>query len=979
VSIYSVKILLSSILGLTAAMIAAPAFAACTPPSPVSGDTVTCTGTGNPAFIAPWTGAPSLTTDLTVNIDSGASITGLAESAAGSNPQYSSVLVFDGSTVNNYGTMAPAVGQLATRDNVGVNLNGSDTTLYNYGSISVTNDGSVSSTYRLYGVISSVPDYLPTVTVPPFPETDFGDIHVVNEAGATISVTETGTAIGVARGVYSGENIDLDNGFTLDNYGTISVSRVASAAYSSSTVLAAVDSDDDTAMLTVNNHVNGLISATGANSYTVGGRAQDYEIENDGTITNTGGKAAILIWLGDDDDGVDSIANVDNSATGTINGDVIFSDELPLSPASTAYSRDSTFTNEGMINGNFYYYGLGTHSLDNSGTINGGITVNQTLYAANSDVGDGPPSFTFTNEDGATLTGDINITDVSDATNPVGTGASQNSIFLNGDGFTGNLNTTGNGDNSLTLSNVSQIASINGFNFLDLQQSNVTIQNNGTTTDFGVNLAPNSTLATTIFGPGGALAAPSTNLGSLMFASGAGTLDLTGTTTIVPTFAGIAHDGDVYELSNWVSGDTGDITVQNTSALVTLTADTTSAVPELLLESSVLSPSQVPGVSNAGIAALTNLLSYTGSNAALEALGGAVENLTSLGQVAQAAEQLRPEVNGASIQVPIEVATQFHSGIDTRLDSLFYGALTNTLASSDGPYAEYPVAKSPPPPPIPDNGVWMNAIGSNIQQHTVDNVSGYRADTGGFIAGYDYRLTDGFRVGGAVGYAMSGINDTTLIGNNTSLQNVEGIVYGTFTRPNWYINGSAGYGALNFDTVRFINFPGFSDTASGTHDGNLFAGRLDGGYAFVTPFGVWIPVASATYVHLDQDGYSENSQAGAGLTVQSQQTDSLRSGLGGKVLFPIVATPSLAAAVEAHAIWLHELENPAEVVTAGFIGGAGSFLAVGPTPSRDMADLGADLRMTLPVVGDAFSLSYNAILREQYVEQVGLFRARFDF
>jgi hypothetical protein len=35
--------------------------------------------------------------------------------------------------------------------------------------------------------------------------------------------------------------------------------------------------------------------------------------------------------------------------------------------------------------------------------------------------------------------------------------------------------------------------------------------------------------------------------------------------------------------------------------------------------------------------------------------------------------------------------------------------------------------------------------------------------------------------------------------------------------------------------------------------------------------------------------------------------------------------------------------------------------------------------LTPPVVGDAFSVSYNAILRQQYVEQVGLFRARFDF
>jgi uncharacterized protein with beta-barrel porin domain len=914
--------------------------------SPASGDTVTCTGTGNPAFIA-GTGV----TDLTVNINSGASITDLAETVGGSNPQFSSVFVNDDRTVTNNGTISPAVWALATRDNVGVNLNGSDTSLVNNNAISVTNNGSVSNTYRLYGVISSLPSTSS--------ESKFDGVSVSNNG--SITVTETGTATGVARGIYSGESID---DFTIDNYGSVSVSRTTNVAYSSSTVLAAIDSDDDTDTLIVNNHEGANISATGADSYTVGGRAGDYQINNDGTITNTGGKAAILIWLGGDDG--DNTAEIDNSGTGVINGDVILSDELPLSPSATTYARNSSITNEGTVNGNFCYYGLGTHTLDNSGTITGNIVVDQTKYASTSGES---PSFTFTNE--GSLGGDITITDVSSATN---------SITLTGSGFNGNVTTTGNGSNSLTLIGASNLTSVSGFNFLDLQQSNVTVTPNGTTVTQGVTLSDESTLATTIFGPGGTPLGPTTNLGSLTFVGGgAGNkLDLQGSTTIVPTFAGIARNGDVYELASAVTGDTADLAVDNESALVTLTPETPTSGPlsgTLLLQAAVLNAYAVPGISNAGAATINNLLSYGGNNAALQALGGAVENLTDLGDVRTTAEQLRPEVNGASIQVPLEIITQFQSQIGTRLDTLLYRA----LAGSEGRSADYPVAKGPLPPLQPDNGAWVNVIGSNIQQQTVDNVTGYEADTGGLIAGYDRLLTNNFRLGGAFGYAVSSINDNPLLGDKTSLQTYQGIVYGSLIEPTWYANGSGGIGGLNYEASRFINFPGFSDTAYGAHGGMIYPGRLDGGYMFISPVGVFIPVASLTYAHIDQNAYNETSGAGTALSVEQQNTDSLRSGLGLKALFPIVTTPEFGAAIEGHAIWLHEFENTAEDVTAGFIGGEGDFLAIGPTPTRDMADVGADARMSLPIVGDSFSLSYDAILRQQYVEQVGLLRARIDF
>lgn len=748
----------------------------------------------------------------------------------------------------------------------------------------------------------------------------------------------------------------------IDNYGTVSVSRTAT----STNALAAIDSDDDTDTLVVNNHTGATLSASGPNAFTVGGRAGDYTIQNDGTITATGtfanntttgavpisGPVAIWTYTGGDDE--DSNTTIDNSAKGVINGNLVISDANPLTLGNvTANARSSSITNEGQIDGSFYYYGLGEHVLDNSGTITGSIFVDQTHYTSS---GGESPTFTLTNE--GTIGGDISLTEVA---------GSVNAITLTGTGFTGNVSAVGNGSNSLTLAGVTSLASVQNFTDLNLTTSNVAIAGGVSLVPDQNAATPQSTLETTVFGQGGTNAAPSTNIGSIN-----GALNLGGATVITPSFAGIARNGDVYQVALAVSGDLADITVQNTSALVNMRADTSTGA--LLLDASVMNPAAVPGISKAGGATLANLLGYSGSNPALQALGGAVESLTSLNDVRNAGEQLRPDVSGATIQVPIDISYAFQSQIGSRLDSLFYGA----LAAQQGRSADY----SPPRAPViiePYNGVWVNGLGANTQQHTVDAVAGYRADTGGFIAGYDRLFQNTVRLGAAFGYATSEINNSDLLGNRESLQTYQGLVYGQLVLPQGYVNGSFGVGNLEYNTKRTINFPGFADVATASYGGMIYSGRVDVGYPLVTGLGIFVPVAAVTYAHVDQDAYTELSAAGSGLTIAKQSTDSVRSALGLKAIFPFYASATFGAALETRAVWLHEYENTAQSISAGFVGGDGSFLTTGPTPTRDMADLGAALRLSLPRIGDSLSVSYNAIVRQSYVEQVGMLRARVDF
>jgi iron complex outermembrane recepter protein len=529
----------------------------------------------------------------------------------------------------------------------------------------------------------------------------------------------------------------------------------------------------------------------------------------------------------------------------------------------------------------------------------------------------------------------------------------------------------GVGSNSLTLIGVSNLASVQNFSFVDLQMSQVTVPG-------GVSIVDGGTLATTIFGPGGTLGAPSTNVGNIT-----GTLTFQGAGTIMPTMASIVHNGDVFQVASDVSIASG-LTVDNT-ALVTFTPNTQTGPGPLLLTAGVLSPTQIPGLSNAGGAALNALLSYTGNDPGLQGLGAVIENLTSPDDVRSAGEQLRPEVNGASIMVPIEISRTFQSQIDTRLDSAWYGSHTGYASEAIG-YADMPTkARGLVPSYDSTSGAtfWGNLVGANYDQRAIGPIAGYTATADGVVGGVDTLVSNSIRVGGAFGYATSAISDDPVVGNNTGIETYQGMIYGSIA-PFWYLNGSLGFAWEDYTTSRRIVIPAppntvFNDVANATHAGQLYLGRVDAGYPI--PFGRFtvVPVASFDWDHLDQDGYSESSMLGSGLTVSATHNDSIRSELGVKTFTPIASGPSFTATVGAHVEWMHEYGDLTQALTAGFVGGGATFLAVGPTPDRDMVDVGADLQLARLFSGQSLTFSYSALVGPTFVEQTAMLRARMDF
>ncbi|MCJ2081803.1 beta strand repeat-containing protein, partial [Methylobacterium sp. J-090] len=338
-----------------------------------------------------------------------------------------------------------------TLTNKTVNLSGSNTGLVNNGTlvgIGAAGRANTAAT-RVYGVLSNSTG------------ADFANVAVTNTG--TIAVTENG--VGISRGIYAGENIAS---MAITNAGTISATRNGTGT----AAVAAIDSDDDVAALTVNNRAGGQITATGTGVRAIQGRAQAFTIVNDGAITGPAGGQAIVVYGAGN-------ATLANNAGGVITGDVRFTDADPQN-ATTANRRNSTTTNAGRIVGNLQY-GMGNHTLTNTGAITGTIAFADVAASRN----------TVTLGTGSTIGGAITATGLGiNALNLTGTGT----LASNVTGFT----TLRQSDGAWTLA------------------SGSTQSFSGGATVAGGALTVNSTLnASTIVGAAGTLAGTGRVVGTL--------------------------------------------------------------------------------------------------------------------------------------------------------------------------------------------------------------------------------------------------------------------------------------------------------------------------------------------------------------------------------------------------------------------------------------------------------------------------------
>ena len=232
------------------------------------------------------------------------------------------------------------------------------------------------------------------------------------------------------------------------------------------------------------------------------------------------------------------------------------------------------------------------------------------------------------------------------------------------------------------------------------------------------------------------------------------------------------------------------------------------------------------------------------------------------------------------------------------------------------------------------------------------DVSHFDDNTESVVLGTDYRINSNFLVGLTAGY---GHTDVTLddSGSSATVDSYSPGFYASYADHGWYANLLGDYVHNAYTQQRNINF--LSQSANSAPEGNEGVANLDGGYDFHHGALTFGPLAGLQYTHLSVDGYNETGSA-ADLTVNDQESDSLRSRLGGRVSyafshFGLNFTPHLGAT------WQHEFMDQARGISSSFDNtGLGSFSVRTENPSRDSAlvdaGLDAEINRTATVFAD---------------------------
>ncbi len=210
-----------------------------------------------------------------------------------------------------------------------------------------------------------------------------------------------------------------------------------------------------------------------------------------------------------------------------------------------------------------------------------------------------------------------------------------------------------------------------------------------------------------------------------------------------------------------------------------------------------------------------------------------------------------------------------------------------------------------------------------------DIESGLDFKTHGVTVGLDYRFSDRFVLGTAVGY----MDTRADLDNNSGDLDVRGYslsLYGTYyTEDAYFIDFSATYGKNDFDQTRNLRYSlggGISvdQELDADYKGDLYSLTLGAGYDF--NLGAWSfgPRIDIEYTRSEADGFSETISnplapgGGWATSIEDTEQDWLTLQVGGKLAY--THSTSWGVLIPYGRLdWLHEFKGSSQTITGHFV------------------------------------------------------------
>ena len=309
-----------------------------------------------------------------------------------------------------------------------------------------------------------------------------------------------------------------------------------------------------------------------------------------------------------------------------------------------------------------------------------------------------------------------------------------------------------------------------------------------------------------------------------------------------------------------------------------------------------------------------------------------------------------------------------NSAITNRLQQALGGVPTAPVATMN--YASEPkkVEAFGAVTPQADSGNlytgWAYAYGAWSEQDSTNNTGRMKSSVGGFVTGIDRLVYENWRLGLLAGYSHTSFD----VDGRASSGSSDNYTIGAYTGTEWEL---AGGNALSFssglaytwhqiDMNRSVGFVAFNDSLDADYDAGTFQLFGELGYKIRLPKAVIEPYANLSYIRLKTDGFNEDGQSAAALSVDSDTMGTTFSTLGFRAStgFDLGTVPTTA---RADLGWRHAAGDIDPVSTASFVG-SDAFTVAGAPIAKDTAIIEAGLD---------FALSKDATLGVSYSGQFG--------
>ena len=273
--------------------------------------------------------------------------------------------------------------------------------------------------------------------------------------------------------------------------------------------------------------------------------------------------------------------------------------------------------------------------------------------------------------------------------------------------------------------------------------------------------------------------------------------------------------------------------------------------------------------------------------------------------------------------------------------------------------------------------MWLKPIGSRIEQDNRNGVSGYKADSYGFIGGLDGDLNNTTKLGLAISYMNSDVDGKdTSSGNSADIDAYQAIVYGSrsfASHPDVELNWQTDIGINKNQGRRNISF--MDRVAKADYDSYTAHVGTGAGKRFqLSDATTLIPSIRADYAYIKDESYTETGAGALNLDVDSNHSDELivmaQGNLGHQLNDKATIKTNLGLG--------YDLLNDATSLTASYTGGGTAFTTQGIDPSPWLARAGIGMNFQ---TGDTSEITaqYDIEGRQDFLSQTASIRFRWAF